>query len=50
MDRPYIICHMVTSLDGKVTGDFLGRDAHYGIKGIKPLTPEDVENIVRMCR
>ena len=23
MDRPYIICHMVTSLDGKVTGDFL---------------------------
>ena len=25
MKRPYIICHMVTSLDGKVTGDFLGR-------------------------
>lgn len=24
MDRPYIICHMVTSIDGKVTGDFLG--------------------------
>lgn len=23
MDRPYIICHMVTSLDGKVTGNFL---------------------------
>ena len=23
MDRPYIICHMVQSLDGKVTGDFL---------------------------
>ena len=23
MNRPYIICHMVTSLDGKVTGDFL---------------------------
>ena len=23
MSRPYIICHMVTSLDGKVTGDFL---------------------------
>ncbi len=22
-DRPYIICHMVSSLDGKVTGDFL---------------------------
>ncbi len=21
--RPYIICHMVTSIDGKVTGDFL---------------------------
>lgn len=23
MSRPYIICHMVTSIDGKVTGDFL---------------------------
>ncbi len=23
VNRPYIICHMVTSLDGKVTGDFL---------------------------
>lgn len=25
MSRPYVICHMVTSVDGKVTGDFLGR-------------------------
>ena len=25
MDRPYIICHMVTSIDGKVTGSFLSR-------------------------
>ncbi len=25
MTRPYIICHMVTSIDGKVTGDFLSR-------------------------
>ena len=25
MQRPYIICHMVTSIDGKVTGDFLFR-------------------------
>lgn len=23
MTRPYIICHMVTSIDGRVTGDFL---------------------------
>lgn len=23
MNRPYIICHMVQSIDGKVTGDFL---------------------------
>lgn len=23
MDRPYIICHMATSLDGKINGDFL---------------------------
>lgn len=25
MNRPHIICHMVTSIDGKVTGDFLYR-------------------------
>ena len=31
MDRPYIICHMVTSLDGKVAGDFLGKDAYSGL-------------------
>ena len=23
MNRPYVICHMVTSIDGKVTGEFL---------------------------
>ena len=23
MNRPYIICHMVTSIDGKATGNFL---------------------------
>ncbi len=27
MNRPYIICHMVTSIDGKVTGKFLESDA-----------------------
>ena len=27
MNRPHIICHMVVSLDGKVTGDFLYRTA-----------------------
>lgn len=31
MDRPYIICHMVTSLDGKVAGDFLGKDVYSGL-------------------
>ncbi len=25
MNRPHIVCHMVTSLDGKVTGEFLFR-------------------------
>lgn len=25
MNKPYIICHMVTSIDGKVTGSFLSR-------------------------
>lgn len=28
MNRPYIICHMTTSLDGKVTGEHLRRDNH----------------------
>ena len=28
MDRPYIICHMVTSLDGKVTGEFLKKSEY----------------------
>ena len=27
MNRPYIICHMVTSIDGKVTGEFLSSTA-----------------------
>jgi len=27
MNRPYIICHMTVSLDGKVTGDFLSHKA-----------------------
>lgn len=34
MNRPYIICHMVTSVDGKVTGDFLSRDEAQGAIGI----------------
>ena len=25
MDRPYVVCHMLMSVDGKVTGDFLFR-------------------------
>ncbi|MBQ8497942.1 MAG: dihydrofolate reductase family protein [Clostridia bacterium] len=28
MQRPYIICHMTTSIDGKVTGDFLSLPNH----------------------
>ncbi len=28
MQRPYIICHMTMSIDGKVTGEFLRREAH----------------------
>lgn len=31
MKRPYIICHMVTSLDGKVTGDFLEKNEYSSI-------------------
>lgn len=27
MNRPYIICHMTTSIDGKVTGRFLESEA-----------------------
>ncbi|MEH7116289.1 RibD family protein [Neobacillus vireti] len=31
MERPYIICHMLTSLDGKIIGDYLeeGRAAYF---------------------
>jgi len=33
MKRPYIICHMTTSIDGKVTGDFLSHpDCEAGIE------------------
>ena len=31
MTRPFIICHMVTSLDGKVTGSFLEKSEYSGI-------------------
>ena len=24
MDRPYIFCHMMTSLDGKIMGSYMG--------------------------
>ena len=34
MNKPYIICHMVTSLDGKVTGDFLFRPECMGATDI----------------
>lgn len=34
MNRPYIICHMTMSLDGKVTGDFLRRAEHSGVSEI----------------
>ena len=27
MDRPYIVCHMMTSLDGKITGPFMDTEA-----------------------
>jgi hypothetical protein len=26
LERPYIICHMLTSLDGKIIGDYLDED------------------------
>ena len=30
MNRPYVICHMTTSIDGKVSGEFLSRPNHGG--------------------
>lgn len=30
MNRPYIICHMTMSIDGKVTGDFLAEETSAG--------------------
>ena len=34
MNRPYVICHMTTSLDGKVTGEFLQRPAHGNVSEV----------------
>ena len=36
MNRPYIICHMVTSIDGKVTGKFLESEAGLKARGTIP--------------
>ena len=43
MNRPCVICHMTTSLDGKVTGDFLSHpssakaiDTYYRIHRVYP--------------
>ncbi len=27
MKRPYVICHILSSLDGKITGPFMGTTA-----------------------
>ena len=34
MNRPYIICHMTTSLDGKVTGEHLSRLGHSPVSDV----------------
>lgn len=34
MNRPYLVCHMVTSIDGKVTGDFLSHSECAGATDI----------------
>lgn len=34
MNRPYIICRMTTSLDGKVTGSFLHRPEHVRVSEV----------------
>ncbi len=34
LDRPYIICHMVVSIDGKVTGEFLSRPEHGNVSNV----------------
>lgn len=45
MARPYIICHMLTSIDGRVTGDFLfGQscaEASEIIERIRTLVPSE---------
>lgn len=27
MDRPYMICHILSALDGKISGEFMGTEA-----------------------
>lgn len=42
MNRPYVICHMTASVDGKVTGDFLSPppNAKKQLPMSKPLTAQ----------
>lgn len=44
MERPYVVCHMTQSIDGRVTGSFIGGAGRAGkaieiermIKGLLP--------------
>lgn len=33
MNRPYIICHILSALDGKITGEFMGMESARSVSG-----------------
>ena len=35
MERPYVICHILSSLDGKITGPFMGHSTKVHVKAMK---------------
>ncbi len=49
LDRPYIICHMATSLDGKVAGDYLKVERQADFAAIYEKIHDSYESKAWMC-
>lgn len=49
MERPYIICHMLTSLDGKIIGDYLKMDRVADFTDLYEKIHDRYECIAWMC-
>lgn len=49
MDRPYIICHMLTSLDGKIIGDYLNMERAVNFSDMYEKLHESFSSKAWMC-